>query len=298
MRSSAGEAGRRRPPRGPARRAGRARRRRGLGAGSPHQGGEPVGVHSRSSSATGTKSAAPIRSSSPPTMPMTLRRSLRSAVKASGGPETTNAPGPSPNRAASALPHGRPRRLSPPATQHSASATASAALRHVVGRAQRARAHRLADRGVGAAESPRSAVGQRAGERGAAQLRQLGADQPRRPAARGDQRQRRRRRLREAEPARRARRRPARRPCRPPASGRSLRRPRCRGRRCRRPPARRARGRRRRARRPRASAARRCAASRGCRSSGSWSARAARRRRRPGWPSTRAPPRPRRGRDR
>ena len=42
------------------------------------------------------------------------------------------------------------------------------------------------------------------------------------------------------------------------------------------------------------SAARRRAASPGCRSSGSWSARAARRRRRRGWRRTRTPPRPRR----
>ena len=53
----------------------------------------------------------------------------------------------------------------------------------------------------------------------------------------------------------------------------------------------RGRGRRRPGRGPTRSAARRCAASRGCRSSGSWSAPGARRPRRRGWPRTRAPPR-------
>ena len=104
-----------------------------------------------------------------------------------GSPDTTNAPGPSPNSSAS------PARAQRREVDARAEAAREAALRErdcepalgdVVGGAQRARAHALPHGGVERAQLAEVGLRQLAERRLAAQLRQLGAGAPPAPTSR------------------------------------------------------------------------------------------------------------------
>ena len=201
----------------------------------------------RSRSTSGIESTPSIVSESPPTSPIT-RAAAPNAASDAAGPETTNAPGPSPKRSS------RPETVAPRPRGDRAlgQRDRDAALGDVVRGADRARADRLADRGVQRLELAELDARERPVDGLAAQLGELRARrcdgaQPAETSAIASPG------CDEAEPARAARRPAARRRGRRPASGRSgLRRPRCRARRCRRRPGCRTRGTRRRGRRSRA----------------------------------------------